>query len=360
MPAPAVSICLPVFNGERHLAAAIESALCQSLPDFELLIADDASSDSSWEIIAGFAGRDRRITAWRNEQNIGLFQNYNECMKRAAGRYIKPFAQDDRLAPPAIEHMALVLDSNPNIALTSSARRWIDQDGKPVSEIRTFPANQLISGGEVIRYNMLKLTNWVGEPSAVMFRSQAAGRGFDPAYYHYGDIEYWFRILESGDYFYINEVLCEFRRHALSATSKNLSGLLFALDLFRLGRSYRDTLSAIGESEEHFHCRAVETIALNVDHLVRTEGLTLESVQRAAQARTGAEGTSDSGQIEGFRELSFHALRYITRLLAEHDDLKCRSEAEIAHLKATLANLENSTSWKMTAPLRNIGRVMRT
>src|SRR5271155_20695 len=71
---PKVSICLPVYNGEHYLAEAIESALNQTFEDFELLIADDCSQDSSAEIIARFAARDARIRHWRNPHNLGLFE----------------------------------------------------------------------------------------------------------------------------------------------------------------------------------------------------------------------------------------------------------------------------------------------
>ncbi len=98
---PQVSVCLPVFNGERFLSAAIESTLAQSEPHFELLISDDASTDASWQIIQEYARSERRIKCWQNQSNLGLFKNYNVCMEQASGEYIKLFAQDDLLEPTA-------------------------------------------------------------------------------------------------------------------------------------------------------------------------------------------------------------------------------------------------------------------
>src|SRR5690349_18729732 len=99
MPGPLVSVCLPVYNGEQYLRESIDSVLGQTYADFEILISDDGSTDSSAEICAQYADRDRRVRFWRNEANRGLFANYNICMNRARGEFIKPFAQDDVLHP---------------------------------------------------------------------------------------------------------------------------------------------------------------------------------------------------------------------------------------------------------------------
>src|SRR5262249_40381711 len=100
---PTVSICLPVYNGERFLAEAIESVLEQTHRDYELLICDDLSHDSSLEIARTYARYDTRVTVWSNPQRLGLFANYNSSIERATGKYIKLFAQDDLLAPTMLE-----------------------------------------------------------------------------------------------------------------------------------------------------------------------------------------------------------------------------------------------------------------
>ena len=85
---PTVSICLPVYNGETFIGEAIESVLAQTFDDYELLISDDGSEDSSLEIAHGYAKRDKRISAWKNPRNLGLFANYNACMNQARGKFI--------------------------------------------------------------------------------------------------------------------------------------------------------------------------------------------------------------------------------------------------------------------------------
>jgi glycosyltransferase involved in cell wall biosynthesis len=96
-PNPRVSICLPVFNGESFLPAAIESVLSQSFSDFELIIVDDCSTDRSLQIIKSYAALDSRIRYSANTEKAGLFGNYNRCIEMSCGEYVKPFAQDDIL-----------------------------------------------------------------------------------------------------------------------------------------------------------------------------------------------------------------------------------------------------------------------
>lgn len=347
-----VAILLPVYNGEKHLEAAISSLLAQTYEDWRLIVCDDLSTDKSPSLIERFAHNDSRISFHRNEKNLGLFQNYNHCLRLSgvssgSCEFVKPFAQDDVLGPEALARMVGVLDRDCDVALVSCARQWVSAEGKVTGTVEPFGEDRKIKGDDVIIYNLIQLTNWVGEPSTVLFRASCAGEGFDERLFHYGDIDYWFRIVANSNYYYLNEPLCGFRRHSESATGKNLSGLYFALDALLLGKKYRGYLEQLGETEEQFFRRVVELSALNVDHLVRGEGLTLEKVQSVKQR-------SDSLNEHGFRELAFHSLRYVTELLYRHSALEHRTAAEIDYLKQQLMDMKTSTSWKITAPLRSL------
>lgn len=407
-----VSILLPVYNGARHLAAAIESVLAQTYSDWQLIVCDDQSTDASMDVVQRYARADQRIIVYRNEKNLGLFENYNECLEKSGAKvgqceFVKPFAQDDVLNPVCLERLVKVLEMHQDVSLVSCARNWIGDDGTATGTVHPFPTDRKIPGADVIVYNLIQLTNWVGEPSTVLFRASKAGDGFDASLFHYGDIDYWFRILDDSQYYYLNESLCSFRRHAQSTTSKNLSGLYFAVDTLRLGKKYRSYWQELGESESLFFSRAIEIAALNVDHLARGEGLTAEGVISAkrptaassfqsdnvsAPAGSCADSSSASGtgralskelsrdswpkagetidcspgerisptreldREDAFRELSFYALRYVTELLYQHSALQHRTAAEKEHLERQLSDMKASTSWKITAPLRNLLR----
>ncbi len=352
-----VSILLPVYNGEAFLEAAIESALSQSFRDLELIIVDDCSTDGSKAIIERMKARDPRIKAFANETNQGLFANYNSCLSHAEGRYIKPFAQDDILAVDCLQRMVDVLDRDPSIALVSCARNITDADGVAVESKCTFPADRKLPGHEVILYNLIVLSNWVGEPSTVMFRAEFSGTGFDTAFFHLGDIDMWFSVLKNGDYYFIADTLASFRRHQGNATDKNLSGLLFALDAVYVGKKHRQILEDFGESQDHYLLRVAEYAAMQVDHLVSKRGLTVEEALAAAVsgARIGKNSPEQERKIlSAYVELSFVMMRSLTHTLSKLSDVEHRSEAEKTYLQRQLENMRTSTSWKLTAPIREI------
>ena len=349
---PLISICLPVYNGGKHLAAALESILAQTFNDYELLIADDGSTDGSIELAESFAKRDGRIRFWKNSQRQGLFGNYNACIKEAKGKYIKTFAQDDVLMPDALACMKEVLEKEPTVALVSSSRQILDDDGN-VSELKQpIKQNLQAPGKEVICFHLISLNNWVGEPSTVMFRREHAGTGFDAAYYHYGDIEYWFRILINGDFYYFERPLSCFRRHAASQTDKNHRELFFALDILRLCTTYRHMLADI-ESVDLFKRRVAEKISLEHGHVLDAAS---EDIFEAYQkAFITADGSSLlSSDAAGFRLLASLSLSTISELIKELDhEKRCRA-VEQERFAAEVEKMQNSIYYKLASPLRKV------
>src|SRR5690348_3765390 len=95
---PAVSICLPVYNGENYVAVAIESMLAQTFADFDLIISDNASTDRTEEICRKFAGADPRVRYYRNESNVGGARNQAIAVQLSRGRYVRLSAHDDKMA----------------------------------------------------------------------------------------------------------------------------------------------------------------------------------------------------------------------------------------------------------------------
>ena len=98
---PLVSIGLPVYNGDRYLAEALDSILAQSFADFELIISDNASTDGTQDICETYARRDERIVYSRLPENLGAAPNYNRLVEMARGELFKWAAHDDRIKPPS-------------------------------------------------------------------------------------------------------------------------------------------------------------------------------------------------------------------------------------------------------------------
>jgi glycosyltransferase involved in cell wall biosynthesis len=113
---PRVSIGLPVRNGEKYLAGALDALLGQTYADFELLVSDNASTDSTPHICRDYAARDRRIRYCRAETDMGLAWNFNRAFSLARGEYFKWAAYDDVCAPTFVERCVDVLDRRPDVA----------------------------------------------------------------------------------------------------------------------------------------------------------------------------------------------------------------------------------------------------
>ena len=211
--APAVSVCIPAYRGARHIGEAIESVLAQTFTDFELLVLDDASPDNTAEVVLRY--RDPRIRFLRNERNAGVQANWNRCLELARGRYFKLLPQDDLLAADCLARQVEVLeaDRDQRIALVACARRIIDGSSRELMTRRYRGGRGVIAARTVLRNCIQRGTNLVGEPGAVLLRTEL-GRsvgGFDASIGNVTDLDCWFRLLLHGDAFYLPERLASFR-----------------------------------------------------------------------------------------------------------------------------------------------------
>lgn len=150
---PPVSIGLPVHDGENYLREAIDSLLAQSYTDFELIISDNASTDSTATICQEYARRDSRIRYCRFEQNIGAAGNYNFVFERSRGKYFKWAAHDDICAPDFLRRCVEALDKDDSLVLCYTQVVLIDEHGCPIGEYNE--GKNLVSGSAVDRFEQL-------------------------------------------------------------------------------------------------------------------------------------------------------------------------------------------------------------
>ena len=236
---PKVSVCIDSYNYGRFLAQAVESVLNQSFRDFEIIITDDRSTDDSFEIAQRYAHKDSRIKVSGNARNLGMVRNRNACLALADGEYVKWLHADDFLCSvDALAKMAAALDNNPVVSLVASARRIVDETGRPIATWSGFNQSRPVAGISVINRCLFEQRNLIGGPSAVMFRRSLAGRGFDEAFFVMADQEMWFHLLEQGHFSYIEEPLCAMRQHSRQQTEKDKASMAPALENHELLRRY--------------------------------------------------------------------------------------------------------------------------
>ncbi len=211
---PTVSVCIPTYNYGRYLGQAVESVLAQTYEDFELLVVDDASSDDTEVVIEKFIN-DPRVTFVRNPQNLGLFANFNACLPRSNGRYVKFLCADDWLHPEFLADTVALLEGDRSLAIASTASYRTDDDGQTIGvEYAPYASRLHVDRDEVIE----ALADWqnvIGMPSANLLRLEDLERvgGFDGKFAPAADVHLWLKLLQSGDLGYVAEPRCYTRVH---------------------------------------------------------------------------------------------------------------------------------------------------
>jgi len=235
---PKVSVCIPTYNYADYLPAAVDSVLNQDFRDFELIIIDDRSSDNTVDVVQKYL-TDERVSFEVNERNLGLAGNWNRCLSRARGEYIKFVFADDLLASTeALGRMVSILDSDPSVSLLACARNIIDADSRLVRVMREFKKGFTDSGTEIIHLCLIRQANLIGEPTVVLFRRADSVRGFDASYDQLIDLEMWFHLLEKGRFSFIDEPLASFRVHSRQKTAENARNLIHFDEFFRILEDY--------------------------------------------------------------------------------------------------------------------------
>ncbi len=131
---PMVSIGLPVYNSEPRLERALNSILSQDFTDFELVIADNASTDRTRAICEAYAARDGRIRYFRNETNIGVNPNHDRVFHLSSGKYFAWFADDVEYLPGMLSRCVQAMEAAPASVVLMYPRCAIIKDGQTITE----------------------------------------------------------------------------------------------------------------------------------------------------------------------------------------------------------------------------------
>lgn len=179
---PIVTVGLPVFNGERYLAEAIESILAQSYGDFELILSDNASTDGTAEICARYAAGDQRVRVVRHDTNVGAAANFNGLFRAARGAYFKWAAHDDVLHADYLARTLAVLEMTPDAVAVHSRVGFIGAAGECLGD-DPFPLRRVGSPRASERFEDVVLTShWSFWAFALMRTSLLARTGLIGSY----------------------------------------------------------------------------------------------------------------------------------------------------------------------------------
>lgn len=251
---PLVSVCTPVYNGERFVAECIAGVLAQRYENFEYIIVDNASTDATPDIIEEFRKKDSRIKVFRNAETVFVIDNLMACAARCSSEsaWIKYALADDYLFPNTLEEMVRVGEMSPEIGLVSAYRmygmQWTNF-GLPFDQ-------SVFKGSEILKRQLLRnLHVCSSSPNTILYRKSAfdAVGGLDRRYLH-ADTELALRLLDRHDLGFAHCVFTKTGLHdARQEKGSVYSGLVIReyLDFgFRRLGEYRSVSFTAKEREE--------------------------------------------------------------------------------------------------------------
>jgi glycosyltransferase involved in cell wall biosynthesis len=197
---PAITIGIPVYNRERLVRIALESALRQKGDHLEILVCDNASTDRTWETLNSY--RDPRLRLVRNPSNLGLFGNFNRCIFLARGRYLVTLCSDDALRDGWLEPARDLLERHAEVGLVSSRGRATDE-----ASGATYPLGDTLPAGLYEGEDAIVAVLWAfatyyhnpfNYPSGILVRTELARAcaGMDESLRYASDVKLYLAMLE--------------------------------------------------------------------------------------------------------------------------------------------------------------------
>jgi len=205
-----VSVCIPVYNGVKYIEETINSILQQSMPDFELIISDNYSTDGTYELAQNLSAKDKRLNVRRNAENIGYSKNILEAVRSARSELVAIFHADDVYHPEILIRELNVLESCPTVAgvfthpavfknnINKASRRSFYK-GLHKRGLYTHKRGLLVGSYKEFRPILLEFGNIFACPSFMTRKSDFLSLGgFKDRYPSNEDLELWIKYLRSG------------------------------------------------------------------------------------------------------------------------------------------------------------------
>lgn len=193
-----VSVVLPAYNAELYLKEAMDSILQQTFTDFELIILNDGSTDSTEDIILSY--EDSRIVYVKNQENLGLIGTLNKGISLAKGKYIARMDADDIALPERLNKQISFLEANTQYGVVGAFAQIIDS-----KDIYKVPVTN-----EAIKA-FLYIDSPFIHPSVVIRKDLLSSNMYDHQYHRIEDYELWVRLSAQTKFYNIPEILLKYR-----------------------------------------------------------------------------------------------------------------------------------------------------
>ena len=217
---PAISVCIPTYNGAKYIAQTIESILNQTFTDFEIIVSDDGSSDNTLEIVGSF--NDPRIVRIDRLSKVGAEANWNNAVANASASLVKLVCQDDLLYPQCleVEVQTMSKSENQDVSFCFHLRDFVTPNSRKLSARRVGYSNlQKYSKTEILTKVVRSGGNPIGEPMAVTMRKLSLNSAGKFRGDYVIDLDMWSKLSDQGSALFIEQHLSAFRISKTSWTS---------------------------------------------------------------------------------------------------------------------------------------------
>lgn len=241
-----LSICIPTFNRGKYLTNLLPKLVDLNIPDYEIIIVDNKSTDDTVKIFKGFTYKD--VKFFQNDRNIGMVNNWNRCIELASGDYIILIHADDLVDPKLFTEYYKILIKYPNIGLIFSFPYLIDENDQIIGQKKILKGNLVIEGAYL--FKILLMTNFI-YASGVLIKKDCYRKAgvFCEKYNLLPDFDMWLRILLITPAIYLDKPLFSYRIHPENIFSKIDQKTAFKEYLAILIRLHR-TLDSEKKSEK--------------------------------------------------------------------------------------------------------------
>ncbi len=215
---PKISVGIPVYNGEKFIRKSIESVLRQTYGNFELIISDNASTDSTSDICTEFLTKDSRIKFVRQDKNMGSIWNFNFLLQKAVGEYFVWVAADTIILPEFLEKNINLLEYEKKIVGCISKikidQTYVDKFKKEKQILKKFglvyrPYDTLPITGNYMERIRKYLKHFPWEMFYAVYRTKKLRESFVHEYFAGFDASLALNVLKHGEIQVVNEFLIE-------------------------------------------------------------------------------------------------------------------------------------------------------
>lgn len=389
---PKVSVLLSNYNGDKHLDESISSVLSQTYKDFEFIIVDDASTDSSRKVIENY--HDKRIKKYYAEKNRNIAYSLNLALSMASGEYIARIDSDDVWELNKLEIQVQYMENHSECGACFMKVNIIDEYSNIANDMydeyfQLFNSAENKSQREWLRFFFYQ-GNCLCHPSVVIRRNvlEHVGGYYHLAYVPAEDYELWTRIVMKYPIHILEEKLVRYRwEETVNKISGKTDGRIYAfpnimmltrkrimenIDNEDLVRYFKeDFINPESESQEELECEKAHILLRcsgdnanflgleKYEELLDNEKMlkVLEEKMEFSLSEYYKEYRTRNFDLLGELEKAKGDIRHLKADVEEKQKAIENKQREVEQLQFLVDEVMSSTSWKVTSPLR---RVMRT